>query len=136
MLLIGGATLVALWAACVLALMLAGRRAEAIALARFAPDCLVLSKRLVADPRVARRHKLAFVALIMYLALPFDLVPDFIPVAGQLDDAILVVLVLRLALRASGPALLEEHWPGPRRGLAVLLRAASLGPRRTPAVPR
>lgn len=47
-----------------------------------------------------------------YLALPFDLVPDFIPVAGQLDDALLLALVLRAVLRSGGEDLLREHWPG------------------------
>ncbi len=62
--------------------------------------------------------------MIGYLALPFDLVPDFIPVAGQLDDAIVVVLVLRSLLRAGGPELLEDHWKGPQRTLDMLLRLA------------
>jgi uncharacterized membrane protein YkvA (DUF1232 family) len=65
------------------------------------------------------------VALMAYLAMPLDLVPDFIPVAGQLDDAILVALVLRGLLRAGGPALVAEHWPGPEQSLAVILRLAS-----------
>src|SRR5918911_116627 len=86
--------LLLLWAGFVAALALAGRRSHARALAGFVPDCAVLFKRLVADPRVARVHKLALVVLGAYLAMPFDLVPDFIPVAGQLDDAILVALVL------------------------------------------
>jgi uncharacterized membrane protein YkvA (DUF1232 family) len=61
-------------------------------------------------------------ALLAYLAMPFDLVPDFIPIAGQLDDAIVVALVLRSMLRSGGPELLREHWRGPQRGLDVLLR--------------
>jgi uncharacterized membrane protein YkvA (DUF1232 family) len=59
-----------------------------------------------------------------YLALPFDLVPDFIPVAGQLDDAILVGLVLRSLVRAAGPDLVREHWPGPEESLRAVLRLA------------
>ena len=70
------------------------------------PDCIVLVRRLMGDPGVARRHKVLLGALVGYLALPFDLVPDFIPVAGQADDAIVVALVLRSVLRGSGP---ERH---------------------------
>lgn len=77
----------AVWAVCVALLVVFGRRSEARALARFIPDCLILFRRLLADDRIPRSRKLVLVALLAYLALPFDLVPDFIPVAGQLDDA-------------------------------------------------
>ena len=50
--------------------------------------------------------------------------PDFLPVAGQADDAVLVILTLRWILRGAGPALLERHWPGPDGSLALLLRLA------------
>src|SRR5207237_61990 len=101
------------WLAFVAALALAGRRRDALAVARLLPDCAVLISRLLRDPRVPRRKKVALWALVAYLALPFDLVPDFIPVAGQLDDAILVALVLRWLTRGGGAAVVREHWPGP-----------------------
>ncbi|MDP9261137.1 MAG: DUF1232 domain-containing protein [Actinomycetota bacterium] len=81
-------------------------------------------RRLLADPRVPRRRKLVFVGLVAYLALPFDLVPDFIPIVGQLDDVIVVALVLRSFIRTAGGALLREHWPGPERSLELMIRAA------------
>jgi uncharacterized membrane protein YkvA (DUF1232 family) len=115
---------VALYAGFVLALVAAGRRADAAALARFVPDCVVLVRRLLSDGRVPRRHRLALGALLVYLASPIDLVPDFIPVAGQLDDAVLLVLVLRGLLKSAGAGVVREHWPGPERSLAVVLRAA------------
>jgi uncharacterized membrane protein YkvA (DUF1232 family) len=112
------------WAALVVALLLIGRREEARALATFIPDCIVLVSRLMADGRVPRRRKLLLAALVGYLALPFDLVPDFIPVAGQLDDVLVVALVLRRFLRSGGEQLVREHWPGPERTLRLVLRAA------------
>jgi uncharacterized membrane protein YkvA (DUF1232 family) len=114
----------AAYAAAVLALVALGRRSDARALAGFIPDCVVLVRRLLRDPRVPRRRKLALVLLAAYLVLPFDLVPDFIPVAGQFDDAILVALVLRTLLRGGGEPLVREHWPGPERSLALVCRAA------------
>jgi uncharacterized membrane protein YkvA (DUF1232 family) len=84
----GGAALV-VYATFVAWLLLAGRRQDARALAGFIPDCLILVRRLLRDRRVPRRSKLLLGALAGYLVLPIDLVPDVIPVAGQLDDAII-----------------------------------------------
>jgi uncharacterized membrane protein YkvA (DUF1232 family) len=105
-------------------LVLAGRRTDARALAGFIPDCIVLFRRLLGDPRMPRRYRVIVVALLGYLALPFDVVPDFIPVAGQLDDAVVVALALRAILRGGGPEMIEEHWPGPRSSLSLILRLA------------
>jgi uncharacterized membrane protein YkvA (DUF1232 family) len=113
-----------LYAAAVLALVALGRRSDARALAGFLPDCIVLVRRLLRDPRVPRRRRAALALLVAYLLLPFDLVPDFIPVAGHVDDAILVALVLRWLVRGGGEALVREHWPGPDRSLALVTRAA------------
>ena len=118
-----GATL-AIYAALVAALVLAGRRQDARALAGFIPDCIVLVRRLLADERVPRRLKLLLAVTIGYLALPIDLIPDFIPVVGQLDDAIIVALVLRSVIRSGGPQLLREHWPGPQVSLHAVTRLA------------
>jgi len=113
-----------LYALLVLALVVTGRRTDARALAGFLPDCALLLKRLARDPRVPRRAKLVLLAAAAYVAFPIDLVPDFVPVAGQLDDAIVIALALRAVLRAGGPALICEHWPGPPRSLALILRLA------------
>jgi uncharacterized membrane protein YkvA (DUF1232 family) len=126
--LIGAAAVVLVYVGFVVVLLLLGRRDDARAWGGFVPDCLVLFKRLIADDRVSRGRKALLVAVLGYLALPFDLVPDFIPVAGQLDDAIIVALALRILLRGSGHALATEHWPGPQRSLAVILRLAGAAP--------
>jgi uncharacterized membrane protein YkvA (DUF1232 family) len=124
-LLISLGVVVAVWAAFVVWLVAAGRREDARALATFIPDCIVLVTRLIRDSRVPRRRKLLLLGLVGYLALPFDLVPDFIPVAGQLDDALVVALVLRHFVRAGGEPLIRELWPGPGRSLDLVLRLAT-----------
>ena len=126
-LLVSLAVVLGVYAAFVAWLVILGRRDEARALATFIPDCIVLVTRLARKPRVSRRRKLLLVALVGYLALPFDLVPDFIPVAGQLDDAIIVALVLRSFVRSSGEQLIRELWPGPEQSLALILRLAQPG---------
>ena len=123
-LLIAAAASVCVYAFLVAGLFLIGRRGAAVALARFIPDCLVLLRRLLADERVPRRRKLVLVALVAYLSMPIDLVPDFFPVVGQLDDVIVAALALRYALRSGGPDLLREHWPGPAGSLSAVLRLA------------
>jgi uncharacterized membrane protein YkvA (DUF1232 family) len=127
-LLLAAVCVAAVYTIAVVALAIAGRDADARALARFIPDCVVLFKRLLTDPRVEWWRKALLVAVIVYLASPIDLVPDFIPVAGQLDDAILVALVLRGLLRSAGPRLLREHWPGPAALLVPLERLAGTAP--------
>ena len=112
------------YAGLVATMIVAGRRGSAGDVARFVPDCAVLVRRLLGDRRVPRRYKLLLGAVIVYLAFPFDLVPDFIPVAGQLDDVLVVVLALRAVLRGSGSELVREHWRGPESSLAVVLRFA------------
>jgi uncharacterized membrane protein YkvA (DUF1232 family) len=124
-LLVGFAMLAVVYAALVVVLVLVGRRSDARALATFIPDCIVLVNRLARDARVPRRRKLLLVLLVGYLALPFDLVPDFIPIAGQLDDAIIVALVLRSFVRSGDRDLIRELWPGPEQSLALILRLAA-----------
>ena len=130
LLVLGGALLL-LYGLGVLVLVVVGRRSAARALAGFIPDCLVLFKRLIADPRVDRRRKGLLIGTIAYLAMPFDLVPDFIPVAGQLDDVIIVAVALRILLRGSGAGVLEERWPGPEQSLRMILRLARGGGKET-----
>lgn len=111
-----------LYGAFLLWLLRTGRSDDARALVRLVPDCLVLIRRALSDGRVSRADRLLLLALVGYLVLPIDLVPDFVPVAGQLDDALLVALVLRRLLRGGGPDLLQRHWPGPPSSLEALTR--------------
>lgn len=123
-LLVSLAFFVLLYGVAVAVLLLVGRRADARALASFILDCVVFVGRLLRDPRVPTSRKAALVFLAGYLALPIDLIPDFIPIAGQLDDAIVTALVFRFVLRGGGPELLVEHWPGPPEGRRVIARLA------------
>ena len=123
-LLLVAACLLVIYAVLAIALIAAGRWQAARDVAGFISDCVVLLRRLLHDPRVPRRRKLLLGALVGYVVFPIDLVPDFIPVAGHLDDAVVVALALRFFLRAGGPDLVREHWPGPEKSLAVVLRLA------------
>jgi uncharacterized membrane protein YkvA (DUF1232 family) len=84
----------------------------------------VLGRRLLADPRVPRRRKVVLLVLSAYLLSPIDLVPDFLPGIGQLDDAVVAAVALRYVLRGGGQDLLREHWPGPERSLRLIIRLA------------
>jgi uncharacterized membrane protein YkvA (DUF1232 family) len=110
----------------VAALIAAGRREDARALAGFIPDCLVLVSRLARDRRVSRVRRAVLFVVLGYLALPIDLVPDFLPGIGHLDDAVLLGLALRLVVHGGGTELVREAWPGPQASLTLVLRAAGL----------
>ena len=110
----------------VASLIAAGRREDARALAGFIPDCVVMVSRLARDRRISRSRRAALFIALGYLALPIDLVPDFLPGIGQLDDAVVLGLALRLVVHGSGTGLVREAWPGPEASLTLVLRAAGL----------
>jgi len=93
---------------------------------RLLPDILRLLKRLATDPEVPRGAKVRLWLLFVYLAMPIDLVPDFLPVIGYADDAIIVAAVLRSVVRRAGLSRVRENWPGSADGLAALERLAGL----------
>lgn len=95
-------------------------------LLRLLPDVLRLVHRLARDGTLPRGVRLRLWLLLGYLVLPVDLVPDVVPVLGQADDAVVVVLVLRSVARRAGAAAIERHWPGTAAGLAALRRAGRL----------
>jgi uncharacterized membrane protein YkvA (DUF1232 family) len=88
------------------------------------PDLAVLFARLARDPRVPLPRRLMLLVLAGYLASPIDLIPDFIPVIGHLDDAAIVALVIRSVVRGAGPDLIRDCWPGTQQSLHVVLRVA------------
>jgi uncharacterized membrane protein YkvA (DUF1232 family) len=93
---------------------------------RLLPDVLRLVRRLAGDGTLPRGVRVRLWLLMVYLAVPIDLVPDFLPVVGHADDAIVVALVLRSVVRRAGGAAVERHWPGTPEGLAALRRASRL----------
>jgi uncharacterized membrane protein YkvA (DUF1232 family) len=95
-------------------------------LLRLLPDVLRLVRRLAADRALPRGVRVRLWLLLGYLALPVDLVPDFVPVLGYADDAVVVALVLRSVVRHAGPDAVARHWPGTPAGLAALRRVARL----------
>ncbi|WP_019136116.1 YkvA family protein [Cellulomonas massiliensis] len=126
------AGLLLVWALLVVALLVAARRtADPVTLRealRLLPDVVRLVRRLAADPALPRGVRWRLWLLLGYLLLPFDLVPDVLPVVGYADDAVVVALVLRSVVRRAGAGALERHWPGTPQGMAVLRRLCGLGP--------
>ena len=118
--------IVGVYVLAVAALIAAGRREDARALAGFIPDCVVLVTRLARDRRISRPRRVLLFGVLAYLALPIDLVPDFLPGIGQLDDAVLLGLALRVVVRGGNLALVRAAWPGPEASLTLVLRAAGL----------
>lgn len=93
---------------------------------RLLPDLFRLLRRLAGDSTLPRGVRVRLWLLLAYLALPFDVVPDFIPVIGYADDAVLVALALRSVTRHAGAEALDRHWPGTPDGLAAVRRLAGL----------
>jgi uncharacterized membrane protein YkvA (DUF1232 family) len=90
-------------------------------LASFLPDCVTTARRLRRDPRVPRRAKVAVLFAGIYVASPIDLLPEFLPVIGPLDDIVVAMLVLRYAARRVPRDVLFEAWPGNPELLSRLL---------------
>jgi uncharacterized membrane protein YkvA (DUF1232 family) len=101
---------------------------------RLLPDLLRLVRRLGSDTALPRSLRVRLWALLGYLAMPVDLVPDIIPVLGYADDAIAIAIVLRSVVRRAGPDALERHWPGTPAGLDAVRRLCGISPAR-PAAP-
>ena len=121
------AGLVLLWLALVITLaVVRPADLEVTDILRLLPDTVVLLRRPAADPELPRGVRIRLGLLLLYLILPIDLIPDFIPVIGYADDAIIVALALRSVTRRAGPAALERYWPGTPEGLQAVRRLAGI----------
>ena len=95
--------------------------------AQFVPDVARLFRDVAQDPRVPKRVKYEVGAAAAYLVLPIDVIPDFIPGLGQLDDVAIIGWAVRRLLMGAGENVLREHWRGTDKGLELLLQAAAAG---------
>jgi uncharacterized membrane protein YkvA (DUF1232 family) len=122
------AALLLAWTALLIGLVIARPRGGLLREAlRLLPDVLRLVRRLVADPTLPRGVRIRLGLLLAYLACPLDLIPDFIPVLGYADDAIIVTAVLRGVVRRAGIDAVRAHWPGTDDGFAAIARLTGLG---------
>jgi uncharacterized membrane protein YkvA (DUF1232 family) len=120
------ATLILVWLVAIGALLSAGKRSAARELATLLPNLVSLFRGLLGDPRVPTRSKILLWLAVVWVVSPIDLVPEFIPIAGPLDDAIVAALVLRHVVRSAGGAVVAEHWRGDPATLARILRIANV----------
>jgi uncharacterized membrane protein YkvA (DUF1232 family) len=121
------AALVLAWLALVITLMILRPRGGLLREAlRVLPDVLRLVRRLAADSTLPRGVRIRLGLLLAYLAIPIDLIPDFIPVLGYADDAIIATAVLRSMVRRAGLEPVRAHWPGTDDGFTALTRLTGL----------
>ena len=126
-LLLLSAGLVVAWILLVVVLLLVRPKGSLLREAmRILPDTLRLLRRLSADRSLPRAVRVRLWLLFAYLAIPIDLIPDFLPVIGYADDAVIVAVVLRSVVRRAGGEAIGKHWPGSEDGLATLWRVARL----------
>jgi uncharacterized membrane protein YkvA (DUF1232 family) len=115
---------VAIWVVAIVVLFLVGRRLAARELATLLPNLVRMCRTLLRDPRVPRGSKMLVGFAVLWFISPIDLVPEFIPVLGPLDDALLAALVVRHLVRRAGREVVAEAWPGDPATLDRMLRLA------------
>jgi uncharacterized membrane protein YkvA (DUF1232 family) len=121
------AALALVWFALVVGLILVRPRGGLLREAlRLLPDVLRLIRRLAADKALPRGVRIRLGLLLAYLAIPIDLIPDFVPVLGYADDAIIVTAVLRSVVRRAGLEAVRAHWPGTDDGFIAVARLTGL----------
>ncbi len=119
----------AVWLVAIGVLVAVGRRSRARELASLIPNLVVLFRGLLGDPRVPRSSKVLLWFALGWLISPIDLIPEFIPVVGPLDDAIVAAFVLRQVLRRTDRAVLVDHWHGEPSTLDTIIRVGRREPR-------
>ena len=126
-LVIAAIALVAIWALAVLVLLWSGRKTAAKELVVLLPNLVRLFRGLIGDPRVPRGSKALLLVGAVWLVSPIDLIPEFLPVIGGIDDAIVAALILRHVVRRAGDEVVREHWKGDPKTIGLILRVAGLG---------
>ena len=122
-----GLSLLLLWAALLATLAVVRPKGSSLREAvRLLPDTLRLLQSIARNRSLEKSIRVRLWLLFAYMAFPIDLVPDFIPVLGYADDAIIVALVLRGVVRRAGPDAIQRHWRGSPEGLAALRKLAGL----------
>ena len=116
----------AIYLVLVAALILSGRKVAARELATLLPNLILLFMDLARDPNVPRRAKVVLALAAVWLVSPIDLLPEFLPVVGPLDDAVVAALALRYLVRRAGAEVVRDHWRGERATLDVILHAARI----------
>jgi uncharacterized membrane protein YkvA (DUF1232 family) len=124
--------LIAVWIVVVVVLVVVGRILIARELALLLPNLIRLFGGLLRDPRVPLRAKVVLAVASLWLASPIDLIPEFLPLVGSLDDAVVAAIALRFVLGTTDGAVLREHWHGDPATLERLLRLVSWGGRGQP----
>ncbi len=114
---------VAIWAIAIGLLFALGRKSAAHELATLIPNLVVLFRGLLGDRRVSRSSKALLWGAVLWIVSPIDLIPEFIPVIGPLDDAVVAALVLRFVLKRTDREVLFEHWRGDPATLERLVRS-------------
>src|SRR5688500_10141305 len=123
-LLIAALVVVVVWLVAVVVLLLLGRKTLARELISLLPNLVRLFRGLLGDERVPRSSKVLLLLGALWLASPIDLIPEFLPGIGAIDDAVVAGLVLRHLVKRAGPDVVRDHWRGDPRTLGVLLRVA------------
>ena len=123
-LVIAAIVLVAIWVLAVLVLLWSGRRTAAKELVVLLPNLVRLFRGLIGDPRVPRGSKALLLVGAVWLVSPIDLIPEFLPGIGGIDDAIVAALILRHLVRRAGDEVVREHWRGDPKTIGLILRVA------------